>query len=229
MTHPIYPQRPIAACGVKYNRKESVAVIPIGSDKKYLVSREGLLRFSKLARDLLQDAEWDEPLQLNNPHCTEECVSAFAVWINKHASLEVPVRRISFPLPSGELHDIFMDWDLQFVHSLLVPGGDMRQSKTLCAFAGLSKYLNIPILQELCCGYFAWWIRKVADDSKDGGPPVPAVVGSWFGIEGNVTEDELKGFMEKYAFISDCSQIEKDSETTQAVNENCHQREKIIF
>ena len=205
---------PIAE-GTEYDQKANVALIPKGSEKKYLVSRQGLMRFSKLARNLLENADESEPLQLDNPHCTEDTVSAFAVWVNKHASLDVAVSKITYPLAAGELKDIFTDWDLQFVHALLVPGGDMRQNKNLFALAGLSVYLNVTILQELCCGYFAWWIRKVTDDSKaDGAPTATAVVRSWFGLEGDFTEDELKGIVEKYKWCKevDYNQIEKDSE-----------------
>ena len=198
-----------------FDKTANVVLVASDTKKRFLVSRAGLMRFSKLVRGLLESADEDEPLPLDNPHYTEETVQNFIVWVNKHAPSDVALTKISYPLASGDLSAIFTDWDLQYIHKLLVPGGDMKQNKKLYFLAGLSVYLNVVILQEMCCAYFAWHIRKATDDSKaDGAPTATAVVRSWFGMDGDFTEDELKGIVEKYKWCRDVdyNQIEKDSE-----------------
>jgi uncharacterized membrane protein len=206
--------QPIAE-DAEFDATNNVVLVASDSKERFLVSRQGLMRFSKLARGLLEQAGDDEPLPLDNPHCTADTVKAFVVWVNKHADKDVALTKISYPLASGELSAIFTDWDLQFIQTALVPGGDMKQNKALYFLAGLSVYLNVVILQEMCCAYFAWHIRKATDDSKaEGAPTATAVVRSWFGMDGDFTEDELKGIVEKYKWCRDVdyNQIEKDSE-----------------
>ena len=199
----------------EFDQAANVVLVASDTKQRFLVSRQGLMRFSKLARSLLESADESEPLPLDNPHCTADTVRAFIVWVNKHADKDVALTKISYPLASGELSAIFTDWDLQFIQTVLVPGGDMKQNKNLYFLAGLSVYLNVVILQECTCAYFAYNIRKATDESKaEGAPTATQVVRSWFGMDGDFTEEELKGIVEKYKWCRDVdyNQIEKDSE-----------------
>jgi len=183
------------------------------SGTKYLVDRGMLMTVSNLARTLLETASNEEAIPLENPHCTESSVAHFATWINHHAEPMSIMTRITYPLPTGDLPVIFPSWDLQFIHEHLVPQGNMLNHKELYMLAGLSVYLGVTTLQEMCCAYFAWHIRSVTEKAKESGAPtVTAAVRKWFNLDGDFTEDEMKDLVEKFRWCRevDYNQLEKD-------------------
>jgi len=207
--------QPLAA-GASVDTAKFVVLETVTDDKqRFAVNREGLLRLSKLARQLLETASEDEAIPLDNPHCTNDAVACFVAWVNHHSEQGSLLTKVTYPLPSGELGNVFAEWDLKFIETHLVPGGDMKNHRKLYYLASLAVYLGVTILQEMCCAYFAWHIRKATEDSKTAGNPTPtAVVRSWFGLEGDFSDEELKGIVEKFKWCRDVdyNQLEKDSE-----------------
>lgn len=198
-----------------YDQQKFVALEVPASKARFLVDRKALLTFSKLARDLLEHAGDDEVIPLDNAHCTAESVALFATWVNHHADANSLVTKISYPLAPGELSNVFASWDLEYIHEHLVPQGNMKNHKMLYLVAGVAVFLGVTILQELCCGYMAWHVREATEQSKSAGAPTgTAVVRSWFGLDGDFSDAELKGIVQKFRWCRsvDYNQLEKDSE-----------------
>lgn len=205
--------QPVAE-GEQFDQEKYVALEHAASKKSFLVERKGLMTYSKLARDLLENAGSDESIPLDNPHCTEESIALFATWVNHHSNADSIVTRITYPLAPGDLSSIFASWDLAFIHEHLVPNGDMKMHKKLYLVAGVAVYLGVTILQELCCGYMAWHVRDATEKSKTAGAPTPtAVVRSWFGHSGDFEDNELKAIVQKFRWCRsvDYNQLEKES------------------
>mmetsp|Transcript_1146 Transcript_1146/g.3751 ORF Transcript_1146/g.3751 Transcript_1146/m.3751 type:complete len:227 (-) Transcript_1146:174-854(-) len=197
-----------------FDQEQLVALEHTASGKRFTVDRKALMTYSKLARDLLENASSDESIPLDNPHCTEESIALFATWINHHAHPDSIVTKITYPLAPGEPSSIFASWDLQFITEHLVPGGDMRNHKKLYLVAGVAVYLGVTILQELCCGYMAWHVRDATEKSKQSGAPTPtSVVRSWFGMDGDFEDAELRAIVQKFRWCRsvDYNQLEKES------------------
>jgi hypothetical protein len=195
-----------------YDKSKWVALVTT-TGKKYLVDRVMLMTVSKLAQGLLENASDEESIPLDNPHCTDKSVASFATWLNHHSDPTSVMTRITYPLPAGDLSVVFPLWDLEFIHEHLVPGGDMKNHKDLYMLAGLSVYLGVTTLQEMCCAYFAWHIRDITEKAKDeGAPSATTVVRSWFGLTGDFTEAEMKELVEKFRWTRevDYNQLEKD-------------------
>ena len=196
------------------NAEEQVVLISNDTKARFAVDRKTLVRFAVVPRNLLEGAEEEEPLPLDNDHCTEPTVAALALWLEHHKPADVKQTRVKFPLADGDLDKTFDAWDLDFIQTHLVPGGDMKDNKQLYFLVGLAAYLDIIVLRDMCCAYFAWHVRKVSDDWKqnDAVTPTQAVRG-WFGLEGDYTEDELKELMEKYKWCRDVdyNKVETDS------------------
>jgi hypothetical protein len=219
---PIEVDKPITTTEA-YDCEKYVALDHTNSGKRWLVDRKGLLSFSKLARDLLESSSNEEVVPLDNPHCTECSVAHFATWVNHHASPESIITRISYPLAPGELSSVFASWDLGFIHEHLVPNGDMKNHKELYLLAGVAVYLGVTILQELCCGYLAWHVREATEKSKEAGAPTPtAVIRTWFGLQDDFSDTELKGIVQKFKWCRsvDYNQLEKDSEEAHELVQN---------
>lgn len=193
---------------------EQVVLVAKDTGARFAVDRKTLVRFAAVPRSLLEGADDEEELPLDNDHCTEVTVAALALWLEHHKAPDAKQTRVKFPLVEGPLDKTFDEWDLQFIEKHLVPGGDMKQNKNLYFLVGLAAYLDVILLRDMCCAYFAWHVRKASDDwkSNDGMTPT-AVVRSWFGLEGDYSEDELKGLLEKYRWCRDVdyNKVETDS------------------
>ena len=208
---PIVVATPLAA-EATFDHDKFVALVTT-TGNKFIVDRGMLITVSNLARGLLENASADEAIPLDNAHCTDKSVAHFATWLNHHADPTSILTRATYPLPTGDLNVIFPSWDLQFIHEHLVPGGNMKNHKELYMLAGLSVYLGVTTLQEMCCAYFGWHIRDITEKAKeDGAPSSTAVVRSWFGLEGDYTEQEMKDLIEKFRWCRevDYNQLEKD-------------------
>lgn len=202
----------VAVGATSYDVAKQVLLLP-GNDASegYLVDRAGLLRLSKVARNVLEAAADDEPLPLDNAHCTPSAIARFAVWVNHHAAPGASLTRVSYPLPVGDLELIFEPWDLEFIQTLLVPAGDMTNSRELFAMMGVAVYLGCFVLLEAACGYLSWHVRRVSESSN--GTPTEAVR-AWFGMAGDFSDAELRSITEKHQWCKniDPTQLEEDSE-----------------
>jgi hypothetical protein len=199
---------PRAAGNPKRARDFTTVTLQVnGSSRGSIVDRAALLRFSTLARNLLDDDIHCLPLQ--DTHYEESTVAVLALWLEHHQDPTVRQTRVTFPLSGGALADVFEPWDLAFIEKHLVPGGVMTNHAALYHLIGLATYLDIRILHETCCAYFAWQVECATRDwqwrvrppnatTLTNAPTPTAVVRSWFGLEGDYSAAEADELMEQY-------------------------------
>jgi len=205
----------VLADGETVDTKTTLVLVADDTKKRFPVSRRGMLRYSGLARTLLESDSGDATpdFVLTNPHCTEAALKCFIVWINKHAASTMEVSKMAVPLPMGPLTRLFTAWDLKYIETLLVPGGDMHNTDMLYTVAGMCTFVDVKVLEAICCSYLAWKIRKTVEDAKaEGAPTATATVRSWFGLTGDFTEDELKAHKAQFDYIEKVDWDEKARE-----------------
>ena len=78
----------------------------------------------------------------------------------------------------------------------------MRNTDMLYTVAGMCTFVDVKVLEAICCSYLAWQIRKTVDDAKaEGAPTATATVRSWFGLTGDFTEDEIKAHRARFDYL----------------------------
>lgn len=193
-----------------FDTERAIVVIANDGVTKFLASKNGLVRFSKLYRALSQASDIEElPLRCNA--ASPEITALVCAWINHYAEeggvSEMP-SRVAYPLQPGTSLSCFLsnDYDVQFVEQLLFreTGRIAGSCGRLYGLAITAAFLQCQILVELCSGVFAFHIREAELGSRPvQAPSGESVVRSWFGLSGEFSQQERSLILEQNRDLRD--------------------------
>ncbi len=193
---------------------------------RFLCSKQGLVRFSRLYRALSQASDVDE-LTLRTAGATAEITALVCAWINHYgeeAVTETP-SRVSYPLQPGTTIACFLsnEYDKQFVEQLLFQSsgtGIAGNCGRIYGLAVTAAFLQAQILVELCSGVFAFFIREAEMQSRPvQAPSGESVIRSWFGLSGEFSATERQLILEQNRDLRDPQGIlEKIAEMSESAH-----------